>query len=56
LNYKINTLSFREFLRLKYKIDLPKISFEELIKSHKKLSLDYSLKLKEKYFKEYLKS
>jgi hypothetical protein len=48
-------LSFREFLKLKYKIDLPKIDLEELLKNHQKISLDYSLKLKQKYFAEYLR-
>ncbi|MDR0860551.1 MAG: AAA family ATPase [Candidatus Peribacteria bacterium] len=54
--YKVNTLSFREFLKLKYHIDLPKISFKDLLTHHKKLSSAYSLKFRQKYFREYLKS
>lgn len=53
-DYKINTLSFREFLKLKYNINLEKVSFEELLNNHQKISLNYSLKIKEIYFKEFL--
>ncbi|MDR1988538.1 MAG: hypothetical protein LBQ24_07670 [Candidatus Peribacteria bacterium] len=49
-------MSFREFLKLKYKIDLPKITFEELLTNHKNISMDYWLKLKYSYFEEYLKT
>lgn len=54
-DYKINTLSFREYLKLKYDLDLEKVSLEELLKNHEKLSVNYSIKLKEIYFNEYLK-
>jgi len=54
--YRVHTLSFREFLKLKYHIELGKITFKDLIKHHKKLSLQYSLGFKQKHFKEYLKS
>jgi predicted AAA+ superfamily ATPase len=54
-HYKMYTLSFREFLKLKYEIDLPKISFENLITNHEKLSMEYGLQIKQSSFDEYLK-
>lgn len=53
--YQVHTLSFREFLKLKYHIDLPKITFSDLLQNHEKLSMKYSISLKNKYFEEYLK-
>jgi predicted AAA+ superfamily ATPase len=43
-------------LKLKYKLDLPKITFKELLTNHENISMDYWLKLKYSYFEEYLKS
>jgi len=54
-DYKINTLSFREFLKLKYNINLEKISLEDLVKDHENISVQYSTKIKEIYFDEYIK-
>jgi len=54
-DYKVNTLSFREFLKLKYDLDLKQIRFEEILKNHEKISVNYSIELKEIYFDEYLK-
>lgn len=54
-DYKINTLSFREYLKLKYNIDLKQISLEEIINNHENLSTLYAIKIKEIYFEEYLK-
>lgn len=53
-DYKINTLSFREFLKMKYSINLQKITLENIIKNHQNISLDYSMQIKDIYFKEYL--
>lgn len=54
-DYKINTLSFREYIKLKYNLNLKQISLGDLINNHEKISLEYSIKLKEIYFDEYLK-
>jgi len=54
-DYKINTLSFREFLKLKYNLELEKISLEKILENHEKISVNYSIQLKEIYFDEYLK-
>lgn len=54
-DYKINTFSFREYLKLKYNIDLKQISLEEIINNHENLSTLYAIKIKEIYFEEYLK-
>ncbi|MDD2870766.1 MAG: AAA family ATPase [Candidatus Gracilibacteria bacterium] len=54
-DYKINTLSFREYLKLRYNIELSRITFDEIINNHSEISIDYSLKLKDVYFAEYLK-
>jgi predicted AAA+ superfamily ATPase len=51
--YKVNTLSFREFIKLKYKVDLPKITFQELIINHENISVYYAIKLKQTNFEEY---
>jgi hypothetical protein len=48
-------LSFREFLKLKYNINLEKISLEDLVKDHENISVQYSTKIKEIYFDEYIK-
>lgn len=56
VDYRIHTLSFREFLKLKYKIDLQKIEFTDLILNHKKISTNYGLKFKQSHFKEYLRN
>ena len=55
-DYKINTLSFREFLKLKYNISLEKINLEELLKNHENIAINYSIKIKEIYFEEFLKN
>ena len=55
-DYKINTLSFREYLKLKYNLNFDKLSLEDITKNHKKISLNYSMKIKEIYFKEFLKN
>ncbi len=54
-DYKINTLSFREYLKLKYNLDLKKITFNELINKHQNISVEYAIKIKEIYFQEYIK-
>ncbi len=54
-DYKINTLSFREFLKLKYNIELKKVTLEEILENHEKIEIEYCLKFKEIYFDEYLK-
>jgi hypothetical protein len=41
---------------MKYSINLPKISFKELMENHEKISLNYNLEFKKKYFEEYLRS
>jgi len=53
-DYKVNTLSFREFLKLKYSINLQKLNLEDILKNHQNISLEYSLQIKDIYFKEYL--
>jgi len=55
-DYKVNTLSFREFLNLKYKLDLKKVSIDDILNNHMKISIEYSLKIKQVYFKQYLKT
>jgi predicted AAA+ superfamily ATPase len=53
-DYKVNTLSFREFLKLKYSINLQKLTLEDILANHQNISLEYSLQIKDIYFKEYL--
>ncbi len=60
LVYKIEGMSLREFIELKYKMDLPKISLEDILSSHQK-SADKIIEIIEAnsqkilpIFKEYL--
>ncbi len=56
LVYNMQGLSFREFLKFHYKIDIPSVSLEELLKSHTRIALETGKKVKPlKYFDEYLK-
>jgi hypothetical protein len=54
-DYKINTLSFREYLKLKYNIDCKKVWFKEILENHQKIAINYSTQIKDIYFAEYLK-
>jgi hypothetical protein len=50
----VDFLSFREYLYLKHQIELPELSFEEILNNHQKLFLEqYD---KEGYFREYLRN
>ena len=53
-DYRVHTLSFREYLKLKHHIDLPQISFDDLLYNHEKLSVEYSIPLRKSYFDEYI--
>ncbi len=56
LVYNMQGLSFREFLKFRYDIDLPVISLDELINKHTQIALEIAKKVKPlKYFDEYLK-
>ena len=55
LTYKMQGLSFREYLEYKYDIKLDKITLEEILKNHDVLAFDIRKKVKPlQYFKEYL--
>jgi uncharacterized protein len=41
LTYQMPELSLREFIGLKYNIDLPRISWDDLLKKHQQISYDY---------------
>jgi hypothetical protein len=53
--YNIYPLNYREFLKLFYALDIPSFEFDEIIKNHKKISLELSSITKDKYFEEYIK-
>jgi uncharacterized protein len=54
----VSELSFREFVGLKYKIELPIYSFEEVLENHVDIAIKTVSLLKNplNYFKEYLES
>ena len=55
LMYKLQGLSFREFLELKYKIKAPKFPLDEIMKDHHSKALEINKLFKVfPYFKEYL--
>lgn len=55
LMYKLQGLSFREFLELKYKIKIPKFTLDEIMKDHHSKALEVNKLFKVfPYFKEYL--
>jgi len=55
LMYKLQGLSFREFLELKYKIKVPKFTLDEIMKDHHSKALEVNKLFKVfPYFKEYL--
>jgi len=53
-DYRVHTLSFREYLKLKHHIDLPQISLDNLLQHHEKISVEYSIPLRKSYFEEYI--
>jgi len=54
--YKLNGLSFREFLELKHKITFPSFSLNEILENSNELSNQINSQIKPlKYFDEYLK-
>jgi predicted AAA+ superfamily ATPase len=55
LAYKMQGLSFREFLSFKYNIDLPSFSLDEILLNHESISLDFTDIKPLQYFDEYLK-
>ena len=52
--YDIFPLNYSEFLKLFYNIDIKSYNFEYILENHKKISFEFSSKIKDKYFKEYL--
>ena len=44
--YDMQGLSFREFLLLEYKLELPRLTLEQLLTSHESLSIDISSEVK----------
>jgi hypothetical protein len=55
LIFELQGLSFREFLQLKYQIELPVLSLVSILENHEKLSLDFLNVFKPfKFFNEYL--
>ena len=56
LVYKLNGMSFREFLVLEHGIEIPKYTLEEILTSHKKIATEITSEYKPlKYFQQYLK-
>jgi predicted AAA+ superfamily ATPase len=56
LVYNMQGLSFREYLSIKTKVELPVLSLEEIIKNNEKLSFQIVSKVKPfAYFEDYLK-
>jgi len=54
LFYKLYSLSFREFLAIKYNIDLPVLKFDEILASHQDIATDVKKQFKPlEYFKYY---
>ena len=55
LSYKMQGLSFREFLEYKYNLVFDKLTLDEILSTHEKLAFDISKAAKPlKYFNEYL--
>lgn len=55
-SYTMNELSYREYLQLMYKIDIPVISLDEILQDHARYEMEINQKIKPlKYFAEYLK-
>ena len=56
LVYNMQGLSFREYLSIKTKVELPVLSLEEIIKNNEKVSFQIVSKVKPfAYFEDYLK-
>jgi predicted AAA+ superfamily ATPase len=56
LVYNMQGLSFREYLNLNYKIELPTIKLDDLLTNHINIALNFRKKMKPlKYFDTYLK-
>ena len=54
--YNLNGLSFREYLNIQTKLDLPILTFEDIITGHQEIALDLSEKFKPiQHFNNYLK-
>lgn len=53
LMYELRTLSFREFLNIRYRLDLPSFSLQQVFKSKFKIKLDRSIEVL-KEFEDYL--
>jgi len=54
LFYKLHSLSFREFLAIRYDINLPILSLEEILTNHQDIALDIKKELKSlEYFRYY---
>ena len=58
VKYKMFGMSFREFLEIKYKYELPTLCLDEILKNHINIAIDMGDKVEDiiKLFKEYLKS
>lgn len=57
LTYKMQGLSFREFLEFKYNIKLQKISLEDILSNHENIAFEINKNIKPlHYFKEYLQT
>ena len=55
LTYKMQGLSFREFLDFKYNISIEKLKLTDILSNHEDLAFDISTRIKPlKYFMEYL--
>ncbi|GEM55329.1 hypothetical protein B0A58_11685 [Flavobacterium branchiophilum NBRC 15030 = ATCC 35035] len=56
LHFHLPELSFREFLGIKYAMDLPHFTFEELIQNHENIAEELIQKIEKPlfYFKQYL--
>lgn len=54
ITYTLKIMSFREYMQFHHNIQLPKITFDNLITSHESISLDLANKIKPlKYFNQY---
>ncbi len=57
LTYTMQGLSFREFLELKYKIEVAPVSFDEVLENHTEIAMAMGKTFKPlKYFGEYLRA
>jgi hypothetical protein len=57
LFYNLNGLSFREYLQLKTKLELPVLKLEEILNNHEKIASELNLKFKPlQHFQNYLSS